>query len=203
MKRWLCIDRRRSLATIGSLVAALFLLPPARATAADPDGAEIFKATCAACHGPEGQGTAKQKRRLEGDRSVSQLAEVIQKTMPEDDPGTLTAGEAQAVAAYTMPFIPRWFASENRGPRQLTRLTAGSTVALADVIGGFVNPRNGEASGDSAEYTRARFRQAWSRSKTKAPDGSTQSLLILGPQLPFRKSRAARILDPLGGSVRA
>ncbi|HEY2251816.1 MAG TPA: DUF1592 domain-containing protein [Planctomycetaceae bacterium] len=131
-----------------------------RAAAADPDGAQIYKAKCAACHGSEGQGTAKQKRRLEGDRSVSQLAEVIQKTMPEDDPETLTAADAQAVAAYLHDaFYSRVARERNKVARvELARLTARQhRQALADVIGSFREPAKwGDERGLAAEYTQGR-----------------------------------------------
>jgi hypothetical protein len=143
-----------------SLAASLFLFTSHRALTAEPDGAQIFRDRCAACHGSEGQGTAKQKRRLEGDRSVSQLAEVIQETMPEDDPETLTAAEAQAVAAYIHgAFYSPVARDRNRAARvELSRLTVRQhRQALADVIGSFREPpKLSDGRGLTGEYTQGR-----------------------------------------------
>src|SRR5688500_3906986 len=80
--------------------ALTLLLGASAAAAAGPDGASIYKARCARCHGPRGEGTRRHKPRLEGDRSVAQLADLVGRTMPEDAPGSLSAGEAKAVAEY-------------------------------------------------------------------------------------------------------
>ena len=160
MQRRLRIDPMPTLPTIGLLVVTLLLCPCERAAAIDPDGVQIFKSRCAACHGPEGQGTAKQKRRLEGDRSVLQLAEVIQKTMPEDEPETLTAAEALAVATFVHDAFYSPVARErNRAARvELARLTVRQhRQALADVVGSFREPAKwGPERGLSAEYTQGR-----------------------------------------------
>ena len=72
----------------------------APAAAAEPTGAVIFKTKCAACHGAQGEGTKKHEDRLEGSKSLPQLVALIGKTMPDDDPGTLSKNETQAVAAF-------------------------------------------------------------------------------------------------------
>src|SRR6266699_2819902 len=63
------MNRARLLAAIGWLT-----LLPALAVAAEPSGEQVFKTKCATCHGPRGEGTKRYKKRLEGDRSVAQLA---------------------------------------------------------------------------------------------------------------------------------
>src|SRR5262245_54065871 len=62
-------------------LALLFALAlNADLSAADaPSGEQIYKAQCARCHGPQGEGSKHYKQRLEGDRSVAQLADVIRK----------------------------------------------------------------------------------------------------------------------------
>src|SRR5262245_48569132 len=109
-----------------SLLALVPLLA-ARADAADDarTGEQIYKSDCARCHGPNGEGTKRHKRRLEGDRSVAQLTSLIHKTMPEDGPGTLTQAEAAAVAAYVHGAFYSALARERNRPArvELARLT--------------------------------------------------------------------------------
>src|SRR5262245_19653420 len=70
------------------------------ARADDLTGEQIFKKQCASCHGTSGQGTKQYKDPLAGDKTVAQLAKLIAKTMPDNDPGTLSAREAERVAVY-------------------------------------------------------------------------------------------------------
>jgi hypothetical protein len=110
------------------------------AAAGDPSGQEIYQTKCQICHGPQGQGTAEHKRPLEGGKSVSQLAELIGTTMPEDDPGSLSAGEAGAVAFYIHDAFYSPIARERNRPArvELARLTIRQfRLALADLIGSF------------------------------------------------------------------
>ena len=55
---------------------------------------------CARCHGAKGEGTKKYAQPLIGDKSVAQLAAVIDRTMPEDDPDKLDAAGSKRVAEY-------------------------------------------------------------------------------------------------------
>ncbi len=64
-------------------------------------GKEIFRAQCVSCHGDQGQGNKEHyDQPLFGDLSVRELAKVIQETMPEEKPGSLTIEQATAVAVY-------------------------------------------------------------------------------------------------------
>lgn len=115
-----------------------FALTPA--VAAEPSGAAIYKAKCGFCHGPAGEGTKKAPSRLEGDRSPAQLADLIRKTMPEDDPESLTPTEAAAVAGYVHASFYSPVARERNRPArvELARLTARQHKnALADIVAGF------------------------------------------------------------------
>src|SRR5207302_1597477 len=78
------------------------LLIPSMTTAADGGtGEQIYRQMCARCHGTAGEGTKEDyPRSLAGNRSVAQLARLIAKTMPDDDPGTCVGEEAEKVAAY-------------------------------------------------------------------------------------------------------
>src|SRR4051794_35473762 len=84
---------------LGALTLIAALAPSA--TAADaPTGEQIYKKKCLSCHGPTGEGSDKHDKPLVGDRSVAQLSKIIARTMPDDNPETLTAEEARSVAAY-------------------------------------------------------------------------------------------------------
>jgi len=109
-------------------------------SAAEPNGAQIYQSKCAACHGPQGEGSSKHPQRLEGDKSVAQLAAQIQKTMPEDKPGTLTADEAAAVARYVHETFYSAIARERNRPAriELARLTVRQyRQVIADLVGSF------------------------------------------------------------------
>jgi len=73
------------------------------------DGAGVYAASCAGCHGramlgsfeaPELAGT--NFRRTWGARPLAQLASRIQRTMPPEEAGTLSADETTAVVAYIL-----------------------------------------------------------------------------------------------------
>ncbi|HJZ93941.1 MAG TPA: PA14 domain-containing protein, partial [Gemmataceae bacterium] len=129
--------------------------------AADPAGEQLYKTKCATCHGPSGEGTKKHKRPLAGEKSVTQLTKLIAKTMPEDDPGTLSVAEADAVAAYVHDTFYSPAARErNKPPRvELSRLTVGQyRNAIADLIATFrpADGPGGDQHGLKAEYYRGR-----------------------------------------------
>jgi cytochrome c553 len=140
----------------------LVLLPFSAAPAFGeaPNGERIYKAQCARCHGPRGEGSKHAKRRLEGDRAISQLADVIAKTMPESNPGSLSAEEAEAVAKYIHgAFYSRVARERNKPARiELARLTVRQyRNAVADLIGAFRWQRSTfEPGGLKAEYFKGR-----------------------------------------------
>jgi cytochrome c553 len=108
--------------------------------AAQPTGEQIYQKKCASCHGPTGEGTKRHKPALAGDKSVAQLAELIAKTMPEDNPGTCTGPDAEKVAAYIHDtFYSREAREKNKPPRvELARLTVNQyRSAVADLIAYF------------------------------------------------------------------
>jgi hypothetical protein len=110
------------------------------AVAAEPTGEQIYKKRCASCHGDSGEGTKKYKKPLVGEKSVPQLATLIAKTMPEDDPGTCVGPEAEKVAAYIHDaFYSQAARERNTPPRvELARLTVKQyRNAVSDVIGTF------------------------------------------------------------------
>lgn len=124
------------------------------------EGERVYLTSCIHCHGANGAGTTEYESRLEGDLSVAQLAALIQETMPADDPGTLPADKAQAVASYVHDtFYSAVARSRNEPVRiELARLTVGQyRRALADLIGGFPPaPQWDGGQGLAGEYYRSR-----------------------------------------------
>lgn len=125
-----------------------------------PSGEAIYRTKCASCHGATGEGTKKASRPLFGDKSPAQLAKIIAKTMPEDDPGTCTGPDADAVAAYIhTAFYSKEARDRNKPPRvELARLTVRQyRLAIADLVGTFRAPfPKEERQGLKAEYYDAR-----------------------------------------------
>lgn len=126
------------------------------AIATDPPGAAIFKNKCAVCHGTRGEGTKKHEEPLEGSKSLAQLVELIGKTMPEDDPGTLSKPDADAVADYVYNTIYSPAAREKNHPArvELARLTVRQyRQAVADLVSSFRGNTNwGAERGLKGEY---------------------------------------------------
>ncbi|MEM0927574.1 MAG: PA14 domain-containing protein, partial [Planctomycetota bacterium] len=100
-------------------------------------GQQIYELQCARCHGDQGQGNVDfYPDPLIGDASIGELTEIISETMPEEDPDTCVAEDADAVAR----FIHEAFYSEaaqlrNRPPSiQFSRLTSSQLrQSLADL----------------------------------------------------------------------
>ena len=64
-------------------------------------GGRIYANQCASCHGDKGEGVeAAYESPLAGDRSIPQLASVIEATMPEGEPDLCVADDALATAYY-------------------------------------------------------------------------------------------------------
>ena len=84
-----------SLAWPAVLLLAVLIFSTSSVPAAELNGERIFQTKCAACHGAHGEGTKKHKDPLAGDKSASQLLDLIAKTMPDDDPGTLSKRDAE------------------------------------------------------------------------------------------------------------
>lgn len=119
--------------------ALLLLIANASAVAAERAGEVIYKADCARCHGAAGGGT-KKARPLAGDRSLPQLTRVIQQTMPDDDPGSLSPLEAKNVATwmYDAFYSPDAQARLHPPRVELARLTVAQyRNSVSDLIGSF------------------------------------------------------------------
>lgn len=104
-------------------------------------GRNIYEKSCQVCHGQQGEGVQdRHAEPLVGDMSVGGLADLIAKTMPEEDPEACVGEDANAVAS----FIHHEFYSEaarirNRPPRiSLARLTGEQLrQSMADLYGHF------------------------------------------------------------------
>lgn len=141
------------------LVAVLTAVTPRAADAAST-GEQIYRKTCVACHGASGEGSRDYPRVLAGDRSVAQLARLIEKTMPEDDPGTCVGEDAQKVAAYIYEaFYSKAAQLRNQPPRvALSRLTVRQYQnTVSDLIGSFRGPSSwGSQRGLRGQYFNGR-----------------------------------------------
>jgi len=154
----LSIFRRKIVGLAGLVVMTV----SSSASAADPDsrGASIYREKCASCHGAAGEGGKDYEKPLVGERSIGQLARLVEKTMPEDDPGSCVGEDARMVSAYIHDsFYSRTAQERNRPARvELSRLTVKQyRNTLADLIGEF-RPRVtwSGGSGLQGEYYKSR-----------------------------------------------
>ena len=127
------------------LVGSLWLPEIGRATEPDSSAepvalepaAVIFRTKCAACHGADGQGVADAyKKPLRGDHSLDELAQIIEETMPEENPDECVGEEARLLAEFVRrEFYSR--AGDLSAPRfALARLTVDQyRNSIADTIG--------------------------------------------------------------------
>ena len=128
----------------------------------DKKGQRIYAAQCASCHGESGQGNPDGfAEPLTGDLSVAQLASLISKTMPDEDPNLCLGDDAQQVARFVFdtfysPQSPRRANAQAR--IALTRLTVRQyRESVADLIGLFGQPlRIPKGRGLQADYFAAR-----------------------------------------------
>jgi hypothetical protein len=141
-----------------------FLGPRPVAAVEEQNGEQIYRQRCAMCHGASGEGTPEEyPRPLTGDRSVAQLARLVAKTMPADEPGTCVGAEAEKVAAYIHEAFYSKAAQARNAPAriELSRLTVRQyRNAVADLIGSFRDPgHQDDRRGLRGQYFKAkRFR---------------------------------------------
>jgi hypothetical protein len=145
----------------GWAVLVLLAAAPASRAADGRTGEQIYRAQCASCHGAAGEGTKdRAPKPLAGERSVPQLAALIAKSMPKDDPGSCTGKDAEKVAAYIHDaFYSKEARERNRPPRvELSRLTVRQYQnTVADLIASFRTPgRLDDQRGLRGEYFDAR-----------------------------------------------
>lgn len=127
-------------------------------------GEQIYKQLCASCHGASGEGDNKHyPQPLTGDRSVLELAEYIDKTMPEKAPEKCVGEDARRVAEYIHgAFYSSIAQARIKPPRiELSRLTVRQyRHSIADLIGSFRGSQPwSTARGLRAEYFKNRRHQ--------------------------------------------
>jgi hypothetical protein len=151
---------RISLSISGYSLVFLLGLTSSATSAEEKTGEQIYKQQCARCHGPTGEGSKKYPQPLIGDKSVTGLASVIAKTMPENDPGTCVGEDAKRVAAYISDTFYSPVAQARKNPPRIefSHLTVRQyRNAVADLIGGFRQaPKRDDKHGLHGEYFNAR-----------------------------------------------
>lgn len=129
--------RRR---TLPSFLAVVIGALATVAAAEDHPGAAVYRQHCQRCHGENGAGTDAVPTPLAGERSVGQLAALVDETMPEDDPDAVSAEEARQVAEWIHGAFYSTLARDRNRPARvdLARLTVRQhAAAIADLVGGF------------------------------------------------------------------
>jgi hypothetical protein len=154
-------DRRRHRPGTAFLGFLALMVPGWFAVAEERSGEQIYRQQCASCHGTSGEGTAEEyPHPLTGDRSVAQLARLIARTMPADDPGICTGTDAERVAAFVHDtFYSKAAQARNAPPRiELSRLTVRQyRNAIADLIATFQGAdRWDDRRGLRGEYFKSR-----------------------------------------------
>ena len=119
-------------------------------------GRAVYEAQCHSCHGENGAGTPDVPAPLFGDRPNAELADLIDRTMPEGAPEKCTGDDARAVAEWMQQAFYSPEAQSRLHPPQvdLTRLTVSQyRNAIADLGTSFrwrTNP--GPLRGLTADY---------------------------------------------------
>ncbi|MFM1802264.1 MAG: hypothetical protein RJA81_1616, partial [Planctomycetota bacterium] len=130
-------------------------------------GETIYRQKCLSCHGVNGEGTKSYKKALVGDLSVGQLTELIDETMPEEDPDLCVAEDARKVSEYIYEtFYSAAAQARNKPPRiEVVRLTNRQYLnAVMDLVGSFRSSgQTPEMKGLKGEYYSTRQMRRESR----------------------------------------
>ena len=129
----------RSLLPLLVPVVGLLAAGVARGDGENP-GEAAWRRHCVRCHGENGEGTERVPAALVGERSVGQLAAIIDETMPEDDPALVSPEESRQVAEWIHAAFYSPVARDRNRPARIdpARLTVGQhRGAIADLVAGF------------------------------------------------------------------
>lgn len=149
------------LSWLGVFVACMLAALPGVAAGEGKSGEEIYRMQCAKCHGAKGEGNDDHyPHPLIGDRSLQELTQYVDKSMPEEDPKACVGEEAVAVSKYVFDsFYSRVAQARNRPVRiELSRLTVRQyRQSVADLFTPGGEPTRWEtARGLKGEYFKSR-----------------------------------------------
>lgn len=165
--------------------------PRLNVAAEERTGAQIYRQQCASCHGVNGEGVADEyPNPLVGDRSVMQLARLIEKTMPKGAPQKCVGSDAEKVAQYIYDaFYSPTAQARNKPPRiDLARLTVRQyRNAVADLVGSF----RGDGRWDAQHGLRGEY------FKSRRVHGSDRVLERIDPEIRFDFGTDSPIPDKL------
>lgn len=130
------------------------------------DGAQVYQAQCAKCHGAKGEGGPAYTKPLVGNRSVAELSKFIAQSMPPG-PKKCPTPQAELVAAYIHGAFYSPLAQERNRPArvELSRLTVKQfRNAVSDLVSEFRSvPPGTPPLGLKGEYFKGRDRDQKSR----------------------------------------
>lgn len=123
---------------VGMGVLLGFWLMAGAVHAAERSGRTIYRQECARCHGRNGEGVrGKYDDPLRGHLDIPHLARLIEKTMPDDDPGSCQGPDALAVARYVFETFYSPEAQARRNPPRIELLRLSNrqyATTLADTF---------------------------------------------------------------------
>ncbi|MEK6257347.1 MAG: DUF1592 domain-containing protein [Planctomycetota bacterium] len=190
-QRWPC-------AAVLAALACVFVVRVVSAVES-PTGEKVYQQKCASCHGTAGEGTSKNyPEPLVGDLSIGELTRYIEKTMPEDKPGTCVGEEAARVAEFIHgAFYSPTAQARNKPARiELSRLTVRQyRNAVADLIGSFRQA----AKPDGQQGLRGEY------FKSRRQNGKDRAIERIDPVVAFNfedKSPDAEKMEPHEFSIR-
>ena len=181
----------------GAGLVALLALGALAPAQEKKSGEVIYRQMCAKCHGAKGEGAKQHPVPLIGDRSVAQLAKVIDLTMPDGSPDLLDAAESRRVAEYMYDafYSPSAQARLNPPRAELSRLTVKQyRNSVADLVGSFRPPPKADArEGLKAEYYNARNFQG---TKKQIDRVDAEVRFDFGKQAPKSETETKEKFDP-------
>jgi hypothetical protein len=137
------------------LISSLFGFPSK--CFGDDQGKRIYLKQCAHCHGLQGEGVVGvNENRLDGEKKLPELIQVIVETMPEEKPNTCKGENAVAVGRYIFEtfYTPEARASQKPPRIELARLTNRQyKQTVGDIFTAFLGkPQLNEGRGIHATY---------------------------------------------------